>query len=187
MARIERLAQFQPAQKGPVETFVELANKEFKAATVQWDAGATLKYERELEAEIARLEKAEGGGKGKKGKKKSSKKKSSKKSKKKSGKKSGKKGKGKEKVEKKPPTAEELLVKEERCIGAAINQYRTASKLYIRAVKMCLASKKGVEHHCYISCCLNAGESLVRVGDQGSATSWIGAALEKIEQPGIRN
>ena len=184
MARIERLAQFQPAQKGPVETFVELANKEFKAATAQWEAGSTLKYARELEAELLRLEKAEGGGKkGKKGKKKSGKKSSKKKSKK-SGKKSGKKGKGKEKIEKAPPTAEELLAKEDGCLCAAIDQYRTASNLYIRAVKMCLASKKGVDHHCYISCCLNAGESLVRVGDQGNATSWIGAALEKIEQPG---
>ena len=129
-------------------------------ATEWWDHGNQLKYDRELAAELTRLEKAEGGGK--KGEKKSGKKKSGKKSKKGSGKKGSKKGKA-EVAEKAPPTAEELLAKEVELIDLAIKKYKIASNLFVRAVNMCIASKQKDEHPCYISCCLNAGEALLRV------------------------
>ena len=56
-ARIERLAEYQQQQISPAESFVLLANKEFAAATLAYDHAAEMMYERDVEAEIKRLEK----------------------------------------------------------------------------------------------------------------------------------
>ena len=55
MIKINRLAQFQQAHVGPVETFVVLANAEFKHATKLFDHSAMLMYDREVIAETVRM------------------------------------------------------------------------------------------------------------------------------------